>query len=325
MDTKQKKPGATRQSTAGGRKRSGTPVKNSPAAKSAARQRAKATAGTVTKTKKPTPDVVYTPARPFNRGRFLLKLLTVAAVVIAIVFGISIFFKVETVVVSGTNKYTPWQIREASGIQEGENLLTFGVPAASARIRSALPYVGDVRVGIQLPDTVLIDIVELEVVYSVEAEDGSWWLITSDGRVVEQATASGATAYTNIQGIKLLQPKQGVQAQAVTAEETEDTGAAIEEVDRADASLRLSAALTIVQYLEAYGIIGQASSVDVGNITDLQLWYGQQYQVLLGDVSQMSRKIEAMKLAIDQMDDYQSGILDVSFTLWPDQPSYKPF
>ena len=69
-------------------------------------------------------DVVYTPPKPFKRGRFLLHLITVAAVVLAIVMGMSIFFKVETVKVSGCNKYTPWDVSEASGVEIGSNLMT---------------------------------------------------------------------------------------------------------------------------------------------------------------------------------------------------------
>ena len=36
-------------------------------------------------------------------------------------------------------------------------------------------------------------------------------------------------------------------------------------------------------------------------------------------------KIAYMKNAILQMSDYQTGILDVSFTTWPDQVGYTPF
>ena len=42
-------------------------------------------------------DVVYTQPKAFNRKRFLLQLATVAAVVLALLFGMSIFFKVEEV------------------------------------------------------------------------------------------------------------------------------------------------------------------------------------------------------------------------------------
>lgn len=339
METKQKKtgtagrPGNGTASTKRPVTRPGTHTsasvhkRQTPAQKSAERRRRTATTGhTTTKTKRPTPEVVYTPARPFSRNRFLLKLLTVVAVVIAIVFGTSIFFKVDTFVVSGANKYTPWQIREASGIREGDNLLTFGVPAACGKIKTALPYVEDVRIGIELPDTVHIEIVERNVVYAIGAEDGSHWLITSTGSVVEQTSASSVAGYTQVLGVTLTDPVQGEQARAAQKpKETQPDGETVPAVSGVDPAQKLSAALSILQYLEANGVIGEAASVDVGDVGNLQLWYGQQYQVLLGDISRMDYKIECMKLAIDQMDSYQSGVLDVSFRIWTDQPGYSPF
>lgn len=333
MDTKQKK------KTASSRPRSGTSGSGHAGKQTAPRRRpsqkenarrpnrsAAVSRRSGGQTRKPTPDVVYTPAKPFNRNRFLLRLLTVAAVVIAIVFGISIFFKVETVVVSGAGKYTAWQIKEASGIKDGDNLLTINTAQVSSKIRTALPYVDDTRIGIKLPDTVMIDIVELDVVYAVQAEDGTYWLMTSEGRIVEQTSASSASGYTNVLGIQLVSPKQGAQAQAAQkrADPAQDDTSQ-PEVSVTDSTQQLQTALTILQYLEANGIIGEAANVDVSSLGDLQLWYGQQYQVLLGDTSELSYKIECMKAAIDQMEDYQSGVLDVSFTIWPNQPSYTPF
>ena len=60
------------------------------------------------------PEVVYTPPKPFNSAAFLLRLATAVAVVLAVVFAVSIFFRVQTVNVSGTEKYTPWDILQAS-------------------------------------------------------------------------------------------------------------------------------------------------------------------------------------------------------------------
>ena len=61
------------------------------------------------------------------------------------------------------------------------------------------------------------------------------------------------------------------------------------------------------------------------DLSDIQLWYGQQYQVELGDASRLEYKISYMKAAIAQMADYQSGVLDVSFKIWTDEAGYTPF
>lgn len=269
-----------------------------------------------------TPEVVYTPAKPFSRNRFLLRLLTVAAVVIAITFGISIFFKVEVVTVTGAEKYTAWDVKEASGIKEGDNLLTINEARVYGNIRVKLPYVDTVRVSIKLPDTVNIIIEEMDVVYAIKAEDGTTWLITSDGRVVEQTTASTATNYTNILGVKLASPQTGTKAEAA---ESAAAGTDETQVQVTTAADRLETALTILQYLEANGIIGDAASVDVTDLGNIEVWYGTQYQIKLGNTDKLSRKIYQIALAIGQMDDYQSGELDASYVIWPDKVGYTPF
>ncbi len=296
---------------------------------------AKRTAGKTAKKaapKQPQPEVIYTQPGPFNTMRFMLRLVTVIAVVFALFFGMSIFFKVKTVTVAGSNKYTPLDIREASGILEGENLLGISEAKISTNIKENLPYVDTVRVGIKLPDTVKIEIEELDVVYSVEAEDGSWWLMRSDGVIVDKTNAAEAEQYTRLLGIKVSKPKVGDAAAAAKpapAETTEEGQTAPAVKDQA--AEQLEAAISIFQYLEDRGIIGEATSVDVTNMTQLEVWYKDRFQILLGDATQLSYKVKLAQVAIDEyMQTYDSGVLDVSLTIQPDpdkeyQVIYTPF
>lgn len=275
--------------------------------------------------KKPASDVVYVQPIPFNKSRFILCLLIVLAVVLAVIFGMSIFFKVDAdkIMVSGAEKYSAMQIREASGIKDGENLFSISEPRISGNIIAELPYVNKVRVGIKLPDTVKIEIVELDVVYSVEAVDGSWWLIRSDGYIVEKTNSADAEQYTKILGVQLADPAQGKEAAANQPEKENAEGETVPITVFADQ--QLETALSIAQYLEDCGVVGQAKNIDVSDMSYLQLWYQDQYQVVLGDDMELGRKIKSMKAAIDKMGDYQSGVLDVSFTTWPNEVGYTPF
>ena len=71
--------------------------------------------------------------------------------------------------------------------------------------------------------------------------------------------------------------------------------------------------------------MGVVDSVDVTTPAELSLKYEDRYQVNLGDTSRMEYKIGAMKASIAKMGQYQSGYLDVSFTIWPDEVGYRPF
>ena len=265
--------------------------------------------------KSETPEVVYTPPKPFNTVAFLLRLATAVAVVVAVVFAISLFFRVQTVNVSGTDKYTPWEIMQASGIKEGDNLLSLPKAKISGRITAALPYVGSVRVEIQLPDTVNIEVAELDVVYAVQDTMDRWWLMTAEGKIVERILGEPAKGIAQILGLRLEDPE--VSRQAVAADNADDT------VTRG--SDRLSVALTILQYLEDNSIIGDVDSVNVEDLGALVLWYDNQYMVKLGDTSRLEYKIRCLYSAVNQMETYRSGVLDISFTTWPDQLGYTPF
>lgn len=276
------------------------------------------------KVKRPTPDVVYMPPKPFSRNRLLLRLATVAAVVLALTLGMSIFFKVGTVTVSGSEKYTPWMIMEASGIREGDNLLTLSKPKISGKIISSLPYVESVRVGIRLPDTVHIEIKELDVVYAAKDTAGKWWALTSAGRVVEQVDGAKAGECTKLLGFTLDAPQVGQTAKAWEA--PAETDAEGETVPAAALNRdRLSAALNIAEYLEQNNIIGQAVSVNTEDLYGIELWYGDRFQVLLGDTTGLSYKISSMKAAIDSLPGYESGVLDASYTIVKDQIMYTRF
>lgn len=302
------------------------------------------------------PDVVYTAPKPLHRGRFLLRLVSVVAVVMAIMMCLSVFFRVEEVNVSGAEQYTPWMVLEASGIQKGESLLGLSKAKAASKIRSQLQYVDEVRIGIKLPGTVNIEIKELEVVYAIQASDNTWWLISSDGDVVEQVDAASAGTYTQVLGVWVEAPRanQSVQAAQTTVTEpaettepdatgeTQETVTAeteqtdpveptalteepvpSEPVTDQESAQRLQAALTILQELEDSGVIGKVTTVDVSDLTKLTLEYGDRIHVVLGDTQRLSYKISYMAQAVQQLEAYETGTLDVSFEYY-DEALFEP-
>lgn len=271
------------------------------------------------------PAVIYTQPVPFNRDRLIIQLTTVVAVVLAVILGLSVFFKVETITVSGAEVYSSWAVREASGIEEGDNLLTFSKIRAAGQIMAKLPYVEKVRIGIKLPDTVNIMVKEASVVYAIRDSEGSWWLMDSDGKVIEQTNNAKAVTCTQVLGVTLYSPAPGVRGVATeTAQaETDEAGEVIPVTTTG--ALRLSAALKILNALESHDVVGEAASVDVSDTEEIILWYGTRYLVNLGDTNNLEEKVTWMNDAILQLSDYQTGELDISFTIWPDRVVYTPF
>ncbi len=290
----------------------------------------------VSRPSRPMQPVIYTQPKVFNRNRLLVQLTGIVAVVLALVLCLSIFFRVETITVSGANAYSAWAIREASGIEEGDYLMTFSKSRACAKIKAELPYVDTVRIGIKLPDTVNIVIEEIDVVYAVQDQNDAWWLMTSEGLVMEQSDAAQAGGYTKITGVKLNSPEPEKQASAyqellsTPSEPQEDaTEAGTEESQPTPLIVseqqKLNAALEILQALELNEVVGEAASVDVSDLSRIVLWYGTRYQVNLGDTGNMDYKIACLKYTVSSLSDYDSGELDISFTTWPDKVTYTPF
>lgn len=272
----------------------------------------------------PGQDVVYTQPGLHDRRMMILYLASAVGIVLALVFSVSIFFKASTITVSGNEKYTTAEIIAASGVRPGESLLGVNRAKISSRIRENLPYVYSVRVGIKLPDTVKIEVVELEVVYAAEADDGSWWLLRSDGIVVEKTNSADAAQYTKITGVLLTAPqveKKAEAAQPIPDETTPDGETVPVTVTGAE---QLDVAISLMQYLEESGILGEIATIDVADLGDLEMWYGTRFHVLLGNATDLKNKVFAVKGAIDKSGNTEQRILDATFTTGPNQVISRP-
>lgn len=243
------------------------------------------------------PEVVYQQPKTFSRSRLILRLATVVAVVVALMLALSIFFKVENIEISGCDKYTAYQVQQASGIEQGSQLLTFSRARAAGKILAELPYIQSVRIGISLPDTVKIEIVESAVAYAIEDYSGAWWLIDCNGKVLEQAVDAGNHPVIN--GVTLSAPSVGSLAVAYEdATQTQDGEGNVIPVT-VTAAKRLSTAITIAQNLEANKIFGEVISVDVTNIYDVVMWYGSAYRIRMGQADEIDYQIALLKAAVE--------------------------
>lgn len=280
-------------------------------------------------------DVVYTQAKAFNRKRFVLQLATVAAVVLALLFGMSIFFKVEQVQISGTVKYDPMQIKEVSGVSEGDSLLLLNKNRIIANIRENpdCAYIDTIQIGRKLPGTVVIAVTELDVFYTAQDQKGSWWLISSAGKVVDTCAAAEAEDHTRILGVQLVDPAIGSQAKAYepTPEANED---GVTKPVTVYAQEKLAMAMTVIQEIEniskrenggANRLLGKITVVDVTDPGNIELAYGTRFQMLLGDQNDLIRKINALNQVLGTMEEYASGILDASFRTWPNEVGHTDF
>lgn len=335
MDTKQKNQKRPAQKAASGQKAAATrrpagkaqPSRSAAAAATGTRRTASAAPVKKRRRKSNAPDVVYTAAAPFSRGKLLTGLLTVAAVVLALIFGIAIFFHVDTVTVSGAEKYDEYTIKEASGIRDGDNLLLINDARIAGNITTKLPYVKSVRVGIKLPNTVNIYIEEQDILYAIRDTGNRLWLITNEGTVVDTTNTGEAGMYPNILGVQLYKPVQSQQAVAAEEESSDAPVTTTEDGEIVDAPVtifgedRLNASMEILQYFEKYKMIDKIVSVDVSDMGNIKVTYGQQYTINLGNKTELAVKVELAAKGIAKLDEQYGnpvGEINVSFRVQRD-------
>jgi len=233
--------------------------------------------------------------RQSNTGYFG-KLLIMLAVVAAVILGVAIFFRVQTVEVQGNSIYASSQISEASGLEAGDNLLMVNRFTVAGKVKAALPFVQDVSVGLILPDTVVIEVKESEIAGRVKTAAGGIWYINLDGRILGSNLQGFQGQTVALDGFAVTEPKAGEQAAA--AEEQQAS---------------LQAALDIMAQMEGTGLMDQITSINTEEPFDIEMFCGDQYQILLGGTDELEYKIRYLQVVLDGLEDYQSGTIDLTF------------
>lgn len=141
---------------------------------------------------------------------FLYKLLSMLIISATVVVAITLFFKVNSIHVSGNQRYTPQQVQDATEIQIGDNLYLLDKNEVAEKIIKALPYVEKIRINRKLPDMLVVEVQECGEPLAV-VQDGFAWLISPKGKIVEQAKEAAAENYPALSGCELLAPSVGTQ------------------------------------------------------------------------------------------------------------------
>ena len=161
-----------------------------------------------------------------RRGRggfgFLYKLLSVLLICAAILVAMTLFFRVDEIVVTGQKRYTAEEIRAASGVELGSNLYVLNKYDIVRAILGELPYIEDIRINRKLPDTLLIEVHESGRPFAL-VQEGSAWLVSSGGKIVEQLPEKETGQYGRISGCELLAPSVGTDIALATEYAAQET------------------------------------------------------------------------------------------------------
>ena len=244
-----------------------------------------------------------------SRGRFgpLFKLLCLLAVGVALTVGATVFFRVESVVISGNQRYAQEEVLAASGIEMGDNLYALNKVSIDRKIRTRLPYVGELSINRALPSTIRIDVTEWEAVARVEAPSPEQaaavqeelaegkkdtepaalaqepWLISVRGKLLEQAPEnSRAIAVT---GLTAIAPQAGEMMAVPEGEATQ-----------------LEALTALLGAMEDADLFGEVSRIQL-QATRLIVRYADRFDVKMKLNADFGYNIRLMRAVREQMEE----------------------
>lgn len=223
------------------------------------------------------------------------KLIVMAAVVAAVIFGVAIFFKVTRIEVQGNTIYSAEEIIQASQIEMGDNLLTLNKQAAAGSIRASLAYVEDVSIARSMPDTVVIQVKESEAAFAVMTDTNAVWLVNGVGKALEKIDGTALEEHPQLLGVRIETPTLG---QKVTS----------------PSPSALDAALAVITAMDGSGILEHVASINVEKEYDIIVWYEDRYQIKLGGTDELDYKITYLGVILQSLSAYQAGTIDLTFT-----------
>ena len=95
-----------------------------------------------------------------GRASFPLRLLCLAVVIAAFLGALTMFFRIDMIVVEGNERYTEEQIIEAAGVQKEQNLVLLNKYKVKQSIFDTLPYVETVVINRKYPDALILTVTE---------------------------------------------------------------------------------------------------------------------------------------------------------------------
>ncbi|MDR0862940.1 MAG: FtsQ-type POTRA domain-containing protein [Oscillospiraceae bacterium] len=231
-----------------------------------------------------------------RKQRSVARYVPVVALLILFVaiFGVSVFFRVTDISVTGASRYSAEDIIRAAGIETGGNLVFVDGGAAALRIGNEMPYVSVVKIVRHMPNSVTIEITE-STPFAVVGAQGGYWIIDVNGRMLERTDSVGAARYLHVVGITPNEPEAGKKL-------------AVEE----SFGSRLEYLLRIFSAVDEMGVAGDLANINVSNISNITFEYKGRFAVQFGNADDCKYKLERLLGVVEQLDPTDEGRIDLS-------------
>lgn len=221
-------------------------------------------------------------------------LVSFLAVVVGIIFVLSVLLRVSDIRVEGNEHYTDQEIINAMGIETGDNIFFFDKFSTVGRAYTKLPYLEEVTVERQLPGRLTIRVVESKALAYLAVGDEEWTIDRSCkilGKAVEGELAS-------------LIPIYGIQPGTLMIGER---------LERADGNEeRVDYLAQLLEQIQARGIASSVQWIDFTDSNRVFFKYTDKYQVIIGKGENIEHKFAMLLSVLTQLKEGDVGTIDLS-------------
>ena len=215
-------------------------------------------------------------------------------VIVAIIFVMSVFFRVSDIQVVGNSHYTDEEIIRAIDIEEGDNLFFFDRFAAISRVFAKLPYIEEVTVVRKLPNKVTIEVAESTALAYIRLGDEKWTM-DHNCKVLGKAADNETGQLIQVNGIS---PGTLLIGERLTTAEGET--AVVEQLAE------------MLYQIQERGLASRISTVDITEPGDAQLSCSGRFTVKLGGSDSIEHKFGMLVSVLGKLGSGDVGLIDLS-------------
>lgn len=227
------------------------------------------------------------------KKNMLSVLLAVVVMCVGLVLVFSLFFKINTITISGDKVYSDKMVADKSGIEMGENLFKVNGEKLTEKLSKDLPYIKSVTVERKLPDTIIINVEAAKEVAAITTKKG-FVLLDETGKVLDKNASILKENVAVINNVKLKEYIEGEKVVLTDEKKTETLIKLFEAIKNADMQL--------------------LTEIDLKNVNDIKIKYDDRITFAVGSLTNIETKLARGVAALEKENEinaYSEGTLDL--------------
>ncbi len=237
-----------------------------------------------------------TRGRRRNRGRFgfLYVLLSFLLIAAALVVGSVVFFRADTITVSGNSRYTAEEVIAAAQVESGDNLFRLNRRQLTQRIYTTLPYVRDVSIRRALPAELIITVTESNSAAAIQGAEG-WFLLDARGKLLEAGPDALKNKAAPVTGLTPQDPAVGAWLSVPPEEKA-----------------KLDGMVALLTALEKHQMLQELRSMDLTASNQIIFRYTDRFTVKIPMSCDFDYKIRTLEYVLNSLEENESGLIDLT-------------